>query len=375
MTTSFKDAARVSGVNPKVIDKLDDVWPNDLLGISLALIKAGATSGPRLTSIAQAIAVYRPAQQQPAAPLQVTFVDPNDLSQVPLDVLLRKIAADPRNKRLRTELGMRDEYINATYAAADKIGLLTDDWKGLEVEVTCAYWEYLSQGGRPLTSFRGHLVTTLGEALGIVEKSLKRPDPLGGTQPVVNKIDPILGDEWKISDDLWAALVWAYTTGHQLWPTNLDRFTAYTELHLKRLPDRWQKILDDYRKNTSKGGAAINLEDPSLLQPINRAQSRSQNPAGSGSSPQGGNQTVVGILSELHRDQASIRRIAGDARLNVSQIAFDARADNSWSAVVQEALMQGLLPHLLDVATQNYPAHWNKAVYEAAQREGKIKLL
>lgn len=377
--TTFKEAATYGGVKDTIANKLSETWPADLGGISKALIDAGMTAGPRLVQIAQAINALRPTQQQPAAPIHVTFVDPNDLSRVVLADLLTQIVANPTDMRLRQELGRRVEYKTATQAARDLTAVLTPDWKQLDVPQTMEYWHHLSRGGQVLTSFKNHRVATLAEALGLVEKSLARPDPLGGTKPVVNKIDPILGDEWKISDDLWAALVWAYTTGHQLWPTNLDRFTAYTELHLKRLPNRWQKILDDYRKHTSRGGAAINLEDPSLLQPINRAARTSQSPgatAGYGTSPQGGSKLqLYDILAELHGDQQSIRRIAGDAGLDVRQIAFDARANNSWSAVVQEALLQGLLPCLLDVATQNYPPRWNQAVYEAAQREGKIKLL
>ncbi len=374
MATTFKKAAGLCGVGQVYLAKLTDNWPEDLGDISEALVNAGMKAGPGLLRTAKAINEYRPAQQQPAAPLQVSFVDPNDLSEVTLEVLLQKVVADPRNKRLRAELGTRDEYIGATFAAGELIGVLTPDWRNLDVEKTIEYWVHLDRGGSKLSKYKDQLVVTLAQALGLEKKSLARPDPLGSTQSVVNRIDPIFGKEWSISDELWAALVWAYTTGHSLWPTNFDRYTSYQELHQRKLNSRWQTILDDYRKHTSMGGAAINLEDPSLLQVINRAQSRTQSPgahARTGGVHRSGDKKLSDKLAELYPDNASARRVASDAGLKPWQIAFDAQTINSWSAIVKEAERQGRVETLIDVATKTYPG-WRDPLMAMAEAEKLI---
>lgn len=63
------------------------------------------------------------------------------------------------------------------------------------------------------------------------------------------------------------------------------------------------------------------------------------------------------VLAELYNDLASARRMTVSAGLKPEYIAFDARAINTWMAIVQEAEIQGRTAQLLAQARSEYQEH------------------
>lgn len=63
---------------------------------------------------------------------------------------------------------------------------------------------------------------------------------------------------------------------------------------------------------------------------------------------------LASVLSEVYPDTASATRIARDAGLAVTQIAFDAKVINTWTAILIEADLQGRTQVLLDHARNEY---------------------
>jgi hypothetical protein len=64
---------------------------------------------------------------------------------------------------------------------------------------------------------------------------------------------------------------------------------------------------------------------------------------------------LADVLAGLYGDAASARTIATTAGLNLAQIAFDAKATNTWTAILIEAELQGRTSALLDRARDQYP--------------------
>ncbi len=63
------------------------------------------------------------------------------------------------------------------------------------------------------------------------------------------------------------------------------------------------------------------------------------------------------VLAELYADRGSAERMAHSAGLDVTRLAFDGRALNTWHAIVQEAQFQGQLEVLLELASTEYPKY------------------
>lgn len=61
------------------------------------------------------------------------------------------------------------------------------------------------------------------------------------------------------------------------------------------------------------------------------------------------------VLAHLYSDQASARRLAQGAGLDLAHIAFDAKAINTWTAILTEAEFEGHTQTLLDQASGEYP--------------------
>ncbi len=61
------------------------------------------------------------------------------------------------------------------------------------------------------------------------------------------------------------------------------------------------------------------------------------------------------VLAGLYADRASTERLARSAGLDITLLAFDARALNTWSAIVQEAQFQDRLETLLGLVSGEYP--------------------
>lgn len=62
------------------------------------------------------------------------------------------------------------------------------------------------------------------------------------------------------------------------------------------------------------------------------------------------------VLSQIYFKQASIERIVRDCGLSPNRIAFDSRADNTWSSVIAEAVLQDKVETLIAVVHDEYPA-------------------
>lgn len=60
-------------------------------------------------------------------------------------------------------------------------------------------------------------------------------------------------------------------------------------------------------------------------------------------------------LASLYNDVASARTMATTAGLDLAQIAFDAKAINTWNSILTEAELQGCTLNLLDQAHDQYP--------------------
>lgn len=74
---------------------------------------------------------------------------------------------------------------------------------------------------------------------------------------------------------------------------------------------------------------------------------------------------LVKSLASLYGDTASARTMAVTAGLDPIQVAFDARAINTWTSILTEAELQGRTPVLLDLALEQYP---NYAELSAARQ-------
>jgi hypothetical protein len=67
--------------------------------------------------------------------------------------------------------------------------------------------------------------------------------------------------------------------------------------------------------------------------------------------------TLESALAELYSDRASIERIATDAGLDVSLIAWAPRPLDTWHSVVSQARQQSRLLALVAVPLREYPYH------------------
>lgn len=83
---------------------------------------------------------------------------------------------------------------------------------------------------------------------------------------------------------------------------------------------------------------------------------------------------LAGALAEIYSDDASIRRIARESKLSLSQIAFDARPNNTWSSVLTEASFQGKVENIIAVAQKEYPAMPDLQAAIAAYHAGTAPL-
>jgi hypothetical protein len=60
-------------------------------------------------------------------------------------------------------------------------------------------------------------------------------------------------------------------------------------------------------------------------------------------------------LADLYTDAVTARRVASDAGLNLRQISFSPRALDNWTAILDEAEKQGLVPGVVAIARREYP--------------------
>lgn len=63
------------------------------------------------------------------------------------------------------------------------------------------------------------------------------------------------------------------------------------------------------------------------------------------------------VLATLYPRDADTRRVARDAGLSETRIAFDSTAINTWSAILLEAQKQGLLENIIAIALKEYPTN------------------
>ncbi len=63
------------------------------------------------------------------------------------------------------------------------------------------------------------------------------------------------------------------------------------------------------------------------------------------------------VLATLYPDEASVRRVVAQARLDVTRIGFSPRGVDTWHAVLLEAAHSGRLEALMDVAASEYRDH------------------
>jgi S1-C subfamily serine protease len=61
------------------------------------------------------------------------------------------------------------------------------------------------------------------------------------------------------------------------------------------------------------------------------------------------------LLARLYPTERDARRVAGDAGLNAALVAFDAKAINTWFAILDEARNQGKVEAVVEVALADYP--------------------
>ncbi len=62
-------------------------------------------------------------------------------------------------------------------------------------------------------------------------------------------------------------------------------------------------------------------------------------------------------LAELYPDEPSARRVCRDTGLDVRQISFSTHAVNNWTAILDEAEKQTVVPDLVAVARKDYPKY------------------
>ncbi len=79
--------------------------------------------------------------------------------------------------------------------------------------------------------------------------------------------------------------------------------------------------------------------------------------------------TLGGTLAQIYFTQESIGRIVNDCGLDRSRIAFDNRADNTWSSVIQEAVLQDRVEAIITLAIKEYPAAVDLQAAIAAYRQ------
>lgn len=60
-------------------------------------------------------------------------------------------------------------------------------------------------------------------------------------------------------------------------------------------------------------------------------------------------------LADLYNDATTARRVAGDAGLDLRQVSFSTRALDNWTAILDEAEKQDLVPNLVGIAQKEYP--------------------
>ncbi len=65
---------------------------------------------------------------------------------------------------------------------------------------------------------------------------------------------------------------------------------------------------------------------------------------------------LAGTLAQIYFKQESIERIVIDCGLAPDRISFDTRADNTWSSVMREAVLQDRVEALIAIAVKEYPA-------------------
>jgi hypothetical protein len=80
---------------------------------------------------------------------------------------------------------------------------------------------------------------------------------------------------------------------------------------------------------------------------------------------------LASALAEIYSDDASIRRLARESDLSLKQIAFDARAINTWSSILTEAQFQGKVETIIEIAQREYPAATDLLAAAAAYRAGR----
>ena len=65
--------------------------------------------------------------------------------------------------------------------------------------------------------------------------------------------------------------------------------------------------------------------------------------------------SVETVLAELYSDPESIRRVAHEANVDLTRVAFAPRAADTWHAIIQEAERQSRTAALAAIAVREYP--------------------
>lgn len=80
---------------------------------------------------------------------------------------------------------------------------------------------------------------------------------------------------------------------------------------------------------------------------------------------------LAGALAHIYFEQPSINRVVIESGLDPSRIAFDHRADNSWSDVMREAVLQDRVEAIIALAVKEYPAADDLQVAITAYRQAR----
>lgn len=194
-----------------------------------------------------------PAEPHADKPLTVHVDLPKSPEQMDLRELLTLLAGDPGRFGELASLVEGKVQMQAASRATRGLCAIPRRGGGLDVDATLAY---ISQVSRPYAvaqrTFQGQRPVRLSAALGLDERALIHPFtgyPVQG--PDSNEFD------WSelpaLHPGLHEALLWAQISGHPAWPQQPDVFTFSEQVFQKRLPKRWQLILDDYSAALAAG--------------------------------------------------------------------------------------------------------------------------
>ena len=187
-----------------------------------------------------------------ATPQQINVQLKQSYREMNVQQLFDALAADPNDDEALSELQSRDQYLKAA-AKTENLAVVGKD-NDVNVSATLKYWQYLKKpGSTAQTRFQGMRTTTIEKALGRKEKLMLHPFYTG--KQIYMGIDD-WGNDWSAIDlERMEAVLWARTTGHQMFPKDIDPMDAYEALSETSLTRRYQVIVEDYRAYKEEGGS------------------------------------------------------------------------------------------------------------------------